>query len=87
MAAFFVVALGDSATAIDAAVVEHFPESSFQVESGKWMVNPGPSKISKDVAEALGIRGKGSYLILPVSGYTGRAQPSLWEWLAAQSER
>ena len=86
MPLFAVLALKDSAPTIDAAVPEHFPHDSYEIEPGKWVVNADVST-SKELAIKLGIRDTVSHLVLPVRAYTGRAQPDLWEWLAAQTAR
>ena len=85
MPLFAVIALKNSASAIDEAMRTLVPgEGSYQIEPGKWVVNEDVST-AKELAVKLGIRERESHLILPIRGYTGRAQPDLWEWLSAQS--
>ena len=86
MPLFLVIALKDSAPAIDAAVESNYPGSSFEIEAGKWAVNADVT-IAKELATRLGIRETQSHLILPIRGYTGRAKPDLWEWLSAQTAK
>jgi hypothetical protein len=86
MPLFFVTALKASASAIDAAVTLNFPESSYKIEPGKWIVRADVSTAAK-LSAKLGIRETESHLVFPVKGYSGRAQPDLWEWLAAESTR
>ena len=86
MAIFFVVALHDSTAAIDNAVSAKFPTSSYKIEPGKWAVS-ADATTSKDLSTALGIRSTESHLIVSIRGYTGRAQPDLWEWLSTQSAK
>jgi hypothetical protein len=85
MALFLVVALADSAAAIDAAVQANYADSSFHIEPGKWVVK-APFAIGRELGEALGIRTAHNHIIVPVNGYSGRSKPGLWQWLAAQSE-
>ena len=83
MAAFLVLALSDSDEKVDAAVARKFPDDSYKIEPGKWMVGGGLTTTSQ-VYAALDLGEAGSHLILSIMGYYGRAQPDLWEWLAAQ---
>jgi hypothetical protein len=40
---------------------------------------------SKDFSESIGVvAAQSSFIVVPVTGYFGRAQPDLWEWLAAK---
>ena len=87
MPLFAVIALKNSGQAIDEAISAAIPtENSFKIESGIWVLN-ADATIAKDLAVKLGIREKESHLILPIRGYSGRAQPDLWEWLSAQSTK
>jgi hypothetical protein len=87
MPLFLVVALEGSSAAVDAAVVSKYPESSFKIESGKWAVNAPDVTIGRELAVKLGIRETQTHVIVPIRAYTGRANPDLWEWLAAQSAK
>lgn len=86
MVVFLIVALKDSTAAVDYAVLTKFPDSSYKIEPGKWVVN-APAATAKELAIALGLRETSSHLIIPVRGYSGRAQPDLWEWLSAQTAK
>jgi hypothetical protein len=62
---------------------EALPASDiFVIDSDKFaVVSDGTSR---DIAEKLGIRGEpvvSSGVVFPVSSYSGRADPALWEWL------
>lgn len=85
MALFMVLALKDSGETVDSAVREEF-EDVYQVEPGKWIINADLAT-ARQVSEQLGMREKSAHLVLSIRGYSGRAQPDLWEWLAAQSEK
>jgi len=86
MALFLVVALQNSAPAIDEAVAAKFPQASYKIESGKWAISADLTT-SKEVSTKLGIREKESHIIVPIRGYSGRSKPDLWEWLSAQSAK
>jgi hypothetical protein len=84
MALFFLVALKDSAPAVGTAISTKIAAGSvYEIESGKWIID-SPATTSKDMADSLGLTDT-PYFIVPVRGYFGRAQPDLWEWLAAKS--
>jgi len=85
MQTYLLIAIGDSAAQIDAAVQEKVAKpDSRQIESGKWLVSL-PGVTSKDVADALGISDTSMFIITPIRGYFGRSRPDIWEWLAAKA--
>ena len=87
MALFAVIALKDSPSIVDEAVDSKIPSGkSYKIESGKWVVNADVTT-AKQLSMQLGLRESERHLILSIRGYSGRAQPDLWEWLAAQSEK
>lgn len=81
-ALFAVIALKDSAEAVDQAMTIHYPASSYKIEPGKWVVNAADASTAKELSTQLGLATAQLHLILPIRGYFGRAQPDLWEWLA-----
>jgi hypothetical protein len=85
MALYFLVALQDSAPAFQAVLSSKFEAASlYTIEDGKWIVE-SPAMTSKAFAESLGaVATESSFIVVPVTGYFGRAQPDLWEWLAAK---
>jgi hypothetical protein len=85
MALFFLVALQNSATAVETVLSSKIAAGSlYQIESGKWIVD-SPATTSKDLSDSLGITPTAAFFVVPVRGYFGRAQPDLWEWLAAKT--
>ena len=84
MPVFLVVALKDSAESVDAAVAKMDTEKAYKVEPGKWFVN-AHFTVARQLADSLGLRETNAHLVVPVRGYSGRAEPDLWEWLSAQS--
>lgn len=87
MAIFLVLSLKESNAAVDSAVSKNFSSpDAYQIEPGKWVVN-AEAATAKQLSIKLGLRESASHLILPVRGYTGRAQPDLWEWLSAQAAK
>jgi hypothetical protein len=87
MPLFLVIGLKDSSAEVDAAVESKYPDSSFKIEPGKWAINAPDVTIAKELAVKLGVRETQSHIIVPIRGYSGRANPDLWEWLAAQSAK
>lgn len=87
MALFFVVALQTSTPAVEAAIVSKIPATDlYKIESGKWIIDSALST-SKEVSDSLGLSATASHFVVPVRGYFGRAQPDLWEWLAAKTSK
>jgi hypothetical protein len=87
MALFFVVALQSSTQAVENAITSKIPATDlYKLEAGKWMIDSGLST-SKEVSDSLGLTANASHFIVPVRGYFGRAQPDLWEWLAAKTSK
>ena len=81
---YFVVVLSD-VEAVRKRLREVVPEETmvFELDEDKWFVSF--DGISRDLAEKLGIRGEpkiGSGIVIPVTSYSGRANPALWEWLS-----
>jgi hypothetical protein len=86
MPLFLVVALQNSGPDVDEAVASSFPDDSYKIEPGKWAVNADVTT-AKQLSTKLGIRATQSHIVVPIRGYSGRSQPDLWEWLAAQSAK
>ena len=86
MALFAVFALKNSNDAVDHAVGQIYPDSSYKIESGKWIVTADVTT-AKELGIKLGLRETVSHITFPIRGYSGRAQPDLWEWMAAQSDK
>ena len=84
MALFTVLALKDSQVEVDAAITREFPEDSYLIENGRWIVNADLAT-TKQVSMKLVLNS--SHLVFALRGYYGFARPDLWEWLAAQSEK
>jgi len=87
MALFVVVALKDTDALIDAAVpAKSSPGKFYKIEQGKWIVD-SEAITAKDVSDQLGLSAATNHLIVAVRGYYGRAQPDMWEWMAAKSAK
>ena len=85
MALFAVIALKDATPAVDQAVAALPAQSTYKIEAGKWIVSSS-APTAKQLAIELGLRESVSHLVLSFRGYSGRAQPDLWEWLSTQAE-
>jgi hypothetical protein len=85
MALYFLVALQDSAPALETAVSSKFEAGNrYKIEDGKWILD-SPAMTSKEFADSLGaVNTESSFIVVPVTAYFGRTQPDLWEWLAAK---
>jgi hypothetical protein len=87
MALFLVLALKGSSSIIGLPIAAKIPATDFYtIEDGKWIVESNVST-SKDLSDFLGIAQIATHFIVPVRGYYGRAQPDLWEWLAAKTSK
>jgi hypothetical protein len=85
MALFFLVALQQSAPALQVVLSSKIATGSlYTIESGKWIVD-SPATTSRDLSDSLGITDAQTFFVVPVRGYFGRAEPDLWEWLAAKT--
>jgi hypothetical protein len=85
MPLFFLVALRDSIPAIEGALSKVPPEDLYTIENGKWIVSSAATT-AKNLAESLGLsESTTTFVVVPVRGYFGRAQPDLWEWLAEKT--
>jgi hypothetical protein len=87
MALFALIALQNTNEAVDRAVQTFYPNDSYKIETGKWIVSAGDVSTARELGTKLGLRETNSHLVFAIRGYSGRAQPDLWEWLAAQSEK
>lgn len=86
MQTYVVIALKDSAAAIDAAVQTAIAdEDKQQIEPGKWLLSSATLLTSKTVADKLNLQDSESFIVFPVRGYYGRARTDIWEWLSAKS--
>lgn len=87
MALFVVVALGGAEAAIDAAVPAKISQGNFyRMEHGKWIID-SEAITAKDVSDQLGMPPIVRHLVVALKGYYGRAQPDMWEWMAAKSTK
>lgn len=82
---FFVTALSDAAK-VKERLKSLIPndDDRYELASDKWFV--AYDGAARELAEKAGIRGGderiGTGLALPITTYSGRAAPALWEWLA-----
>jgi hypothetical protein len=80
----FFVAITKSPAEVEVKLRELVKDESniFKLASDKFYVSY--DGLSKDIAEAIGIRGEpkiGSGIVMPITSYSGTAPTSLWEWL------
>lgn len=87
MALFLVAAMSGSEPVVDAAVSAKIPPGTFyRIEQGKWIID-SEAITAKDISDQLGIAGTVRHLVVAIRGYYGRAQPDMWEWMAAKSAK
>jgi hypothetical protein len=83
MSQVFLVIVTANAEAVRQKLEQAFPGNEhFVIDEDKFTV--AFDGVSRDVAEKLGIRGDepvGSGVVFPITSYSGRADPALWEWL------
>ena len=84
MAQVFILLVTSNEQAVAQKLREVIPESDlFEIAEDKFAV--AFEGTSRDLAEKVGIRSNpsiGGGIVFPVTTYSGRADPSLWEWLA-----
>jgi hypothetical protein len=80
----FIVIVTDNADAVRERLEQAFPGNEhFKIDGDKFAVSF--DGLSRDVAEKVGVRGEepiGSGIVFPITTYSGRADPSFWEWLS-----
>ncbi len=83
MTAFLVVAAaGDDLTELVSSAFE--PDESFEVNSSTWVVSRSGLRSSFEVWKALTQPDpllRPQIIIVPMAGYYGRANASVWQWL------
>jgi hypothetical protein len=86
---FFITAISDPEAIADRLkTVIQDDNDRYELVDGQWFV--AFEGISRSLAEQLGIRGEphlSNGVVIPVMSYSGRADPSLWEWLHKQMNR
>jgi hypothetical protein len=84
MAQVFIVLIISNEHAVAQNLREAVPEGDwFEIGGDKFAVTFDGT--SRDLAEKIGIRANpsvGSGIVFPITTYSGRADPALWEWLA-----
>ena len=92
MALFFVTALQDTENTIESAIKVKFPDDHYKLTTDRWFVNAN-SATARQLSDAIGLTDKPAQpgsptgVVLAVSGYFGRAQPDLWEWIVAKASK
>ena len=69
---------------MEAALQKNYPNDHLAVGSGQWMLVAEGT--AKEISDKLGISDgtAGSGVIVSTSGYFGRAESNVWEWLTAK---
>ena len=71
---------------IGQAIKEKYPTDSYVLAPGQWLLS-APGKTTQEISEGLGITANpsvGSAVIISFNNYYGRANPQIWEWIAAR---
>lgn len=73
--------------ALKSAISEKLKEEALEVAIGQWLVVRPSTTTTAELSNELGITdGKnGGAIVVSVSGYYGRSNPSTWEWIAAKT--
>ena len=68
---------------LEAAIKRVYPEDSLKVSDVHWFVSDRLT--SKEVSEKIGITsGVADAIVVATSGYWGRAEAQVWEWISAR---
>jgi len=92
MALIFVTVLQDPLATVETGIKEKFPNDHYRVSSDQWFVN-ADSITARNLSDTIGLTdkpvqpGNATAIVVSVGGYYGRAQPDLWEWLAAKANK
>jgi hypothetical protein len=86
MANFIVIPLSKDNQKLQSLIPEKFGNDSYCLENGDFLVSyPGTSKqLSEELEITEGINGNA--VVLSFSGYWGRANPDIWEWVNEHSK-
>ena len=80
----FAVLADPQNTSLAGTIQAMYPGNFIQIRPGQWLI--AATGTAKDVSDTLMVSpdgGLGPAVILAVSGYYGRANNQIWEWLAA----
>jgi hypothetical protein len=83
MALYFLVALQNSVPVVETALSKIGAANLYTIESGKWIIESSATT-SKSLTDSLEVPETAEFIVVPVTAYFGRAQPDLWEWIAAK---
>ena len=88
--ALFAVLLPQESPAVVASIKAKFPDNKhYKINSTQWIVSGTGS--AEQISDIIGITGEdnstiGSGVVLAFTGYWGRANNSLWEWMRVKLE-
>jgi hypothetical protein len=77
----FIVVPSQAQPELDASISDKFQNLSFKLASGEWFVSYDGT--SRQLSDFIGITvpPNAPAIVLNFSGYWGRANPDVWEWL------
>lgn len=79
---FAIVAVNDPAL-LTPVIAQHFPADNLVIGQGQWLV--ADEGTAQSVSEKLSVNGPSpatlTVLVVSVSGYFGRMNPNVWEWI------
>lgn len=86
MANFVLIPISNKQT-LEGKIKERFGNDAYPLPNGEWLVNYDGT--SKQLSDEIGITdGKlGSTIVLNISGYWGRANRDIWEWLKVNTAK
>ena len=81
---FFITSLGENNPVLEQAIVKNFPNDYLAISPNEWLV--AASGTAKNISDTLGITDgtSGGGVVFSTSGYFGRANNQIWEWLLAK---
>ena len=75
----------ENVPALGAAIGKHYPAEHFPLNNGEWLIVDRGT--AKEVCDKLGVTDgtNGSALVVAITGYFGRKNADLWEWMKVKS--
>lgn len=87
MKTIFAVVAVNNPTVLAPVIAQYFPSDSLLIAQGQWLI--AAEGTAQSVCEKLGINDPTptvptTALVVSVSGYFGRLNPNVWEWIKSK---
>ncbi len=86
MSVFVVISPEPSNQRLQKQIKALYPNDHYELYSNQWLLN-SENETSREISEKLGINSDnanentGPAIVFAVSGYWGRTDPTIWEWI------